>query len=369
MPKIVKLPSGNWRARVYDYTDESGKKVYKSITCDTKAEVSYQVEHFKKFERGKKINTEDMTVKQAVRRYIDLAVALAPSTLRGYETIYNHAFPHFMDCKVSELTDEKVQEAINKEIERCRKKDGKPLKPKYVVNEWDLISSALKSICKKEFTVRLPKVVKKLRRLKEPSDILNAFRGSDIELFVLLAMWCSLRLGEVRGLRCSSVVGDKIYIEQERQRINKVDIVLEFTKTEQSNRVIHAPQYVLDLIHQTETWQEYEKTGKDDFLIKMTEGQLKHRYDKIVKANNLDISYHDLRHYFASISLNKLQIPLKEVQRQGGWKDIATLMKIYNESFDSTHQEANDKRDEFFDDILNCAGDTKGDTNRQKPHE
>ena len=34
MATAKKLPSGSWRCRVYDYTDENGKKHYKSFTSD-----------------------------------------------------------------------------------------------------------------------------------------------------------------------------------------------------------------------------------------------------------------------------------------------------------------------------------------------
>ena len=33
MAKAKKLPSGSWRAQVYDYTDSEGKRHYRSFTC------------------------------------------------------------------------------------------------------------------------------------------------------------------------------------------------------------------------------------------------------------------------------------------------------------------------------------------------
>jgi hypothetical protein len=37
--KINELPSGNFNAKVFDYTDASGKRHYKSITAPSKREV------------------------------------------------------------------------------------------------------------------------------------------------------------------------------------------------------------------------------------------------------------------------------------------------------------------------------------------
>ena len=36
MAKAKKLPSGNWRIRVYSHTDDTGKKHYESFTAPTK---------------------------------------------------------------------------------------------------------------------------------------------------------------------------------------------------------------------------------------------------------------------------------------------------------------------------------------------
>ena len=36
MAKAKKLPSGKWRALVYDYTDSNGKRKYQSFTAETK---------------------------------------------------------------------------------------------------------------------------------------------------------------------------------------------------------------------------------------------------------------------------------------------------------------------------------------------
>lgn len=41
MPKAVKQPSGNWKVRVHEYTDEAGKKHYRSLTAPTKKEAPH----------------------------------------------------------------------------------------------------------------------------------------------------------------------------------------------------------------------------------------------------------------------------------------------------------------------------------------
>ena len=46
MAKAKKLPSGQWRALVYDYTDASGKRHYESFTAETKKEAEFQAAQF-----------------------------------------------------------------------------------------------------------------------------------------------------------------------------------------------------------------------------------------------------------------------------------------------------------------------------------
>lgn len=41
----------------------------------------------------------------------------------------------------------------------------------------------------------------KLKELPTAEQVMNMVRGTDIELPCLLAMWLSLRMGEVRGLQ------------------------------------------------------------------------------------------------------------------------------------------------------------------------
>ena len=46
MAKTQKLPSGVWRALVYDYTDLDGKRHYESFTEDTKKEAELMAAEF-----------------------------------------------------------------------------------------------------------------------------------------------------------------------------------------------------------------------------------------------------------------------------------------------------------------------------------
>ena len=83
--KITELPSGNFNAKVFDYTDANGKRHYKSITAPSKREVKQLIAEFIVTKDEKKATVPDMTVGEAIDKYVSTkANVLSPSTVRGY---------------------------------------------------------------------------------------------------------------------------------------------------------------------------------------------------------------------------------------------------------------------------------------------
>ena len=155
MAKAKKLPSGSWRCLVYDYTDTNGKRKYKSFTdsdpspagrrrCESMvAEYATTKEHRNK-------SNENMTVTEAIDRYIEKYPQLSETTVSGYRTTQQYGFQCLMNKKLSSLNNDILLDAINKECKRpsqSSKSKGKPLGAKTVRNEFGLIST----ISKKEF--------------------------------------------------------------------------------------------------------------------------------------------------------------------------------------------------------------------------
>lgn len=85
MAKATKLPSGNWRVRVYIGKDSTGKAMYRSFTNPDRKKVLfeaslYQIEHREERTR--------MTFRKAMDEYISSKeMILSPSTVSGYLTI------------------------------------------------------------------------------------------------------------------------------------------------------------------------------------------------------------------------------------------------------------------------------------------
>lgn len=346
--KAKRLPSGKWRIRVYLGTF-NGVKKYKSITHELKSQCEYLASL--EITNHKNKDPEELTVGECIDRYIEISEVLEPDTIEGYEKIRKYAFKHLMDIPVNQLTDESVQVAINLESKRLGERTHKPISPKTVKNEWGLISAALKTMYNKSFNIRLPKVQHKNEVLPEPVDIINLIKGTKVELPVMLAIGCSLRMSEVRGLSCSDVHDNILFINKAMVDVHNIPTLKQYAKTDSSIRKVQLSNYILTLIKNTDTYKEYTETGVDRLLIPMTRNQIYHYYTRILKKNGIDISFHDLRHEFASVSLNILNQPARVVKDAGGWKTDYVMNRIYSQSFDKLRQKSDTERNAFFDEM------------------
>lgn len=343
MSKIEKLPSGSWRVRV-TYQTPQGRKV-KSITAPTKAEARQREAEFRAVKS--KAPSYD-TLREVVDKYIDLSEMLSPTTISAYKKIRDFAFQGIMDMKVSDLTDFVMQQAINQECRRTVERTGKQISPKTVKNEYGLLSSALKTVCNLSFNVRLPKVQHKNEDLPDPKIVFDAIKGTPVELPCLLAMCCSLRLSEVRGLMCSSIKGDYVYVDSVVVDVNGAEIRKAYAKTDKSIRRVYLPQNVKKIALSSDSYVRYKNTGKDSPLVPMSRNQIHHYFMRRMKDEGIDLSFHDLRHMYASIALNILHIPERFVMDAGGWSTPNVMKKVYSQSFDKERKKSDEKLNDFF---------------------
>lgn len=90
MAKAKKLASGKWRTLVYAGKDATEKRVYESFTADTRKESEYLAAQFA---LDKKSRPDDITLSEAIRKYIDAKEAvLSPATIRGYRSLERTAY-------------------------------------------------------------------------------------------------------------------------------------------------------------------------------------------------------------------------------------------------------------------------------------
>lgn len=341
MAKAKKTKSGRWRIRVYNYTDENGKRIYECITRDTKAECELAAAEFNMNGRGKKLDPIERTVGEVVDQYIGLCRILSPTTVSGYEKIRRTGFPHLWDVPIGELTPTSIQAAVNTEAMREGRRGR--ISPKTLANEWGLISSSLWKICGLKFDVRLPQRVKKIREYPEPAAVMEAVRGSSVELPCLLALWLSFTMSEIRGLMWSDIQGDTITINRVMVDVDGVPTVKETGKTDARIRRHRLPAYLQQLLNNT--------PHDSDFIVPLNHSEIFGRFRRLCERQGIDLRFHDLRHLNASVML-QLNVPEKYAMERGGWKTPNVMKTVYQHTFSSQRQIVDDQIDAYFEKLL-----------------
>ena len=344
MAKAKKLASGNWRCLVYSHTDPDGKRRYKSFTAASKKEAEYMAAEYI-LNRDKMKDPVNWTLGEAIDRYIDLKRSvLAPSSIYRYEKIRKKSFQDIMDVPLVRITDNMLQHAINEEMKRKPYNRTGTVSAKTVRNEYGLIASTLRRYRgDHSFNVDLPKKARRIRTLPLPENVYKAVQGTDIELPVLLAMWLSFTVSEIRGLTKSrSIDGDYITIREVLVHVGTEDIRKDLAKEITRNRRHRMPEYIKNLIDQTE----------GDVIVPVSEKTLSYRFRKCMERNGMsDITFHDLRHINASL-MAMLRIPDKYAQDRGGWKTDHIMKSVYTETFSEERQRVDNIVDNYFNDSV-----------------
>lgn len=347
MAKAKKLPSGNWRVQVFDYTDDEGKRHYESFTADTKKEAEFAAAEFA---MNKKTRTKpsDFSLKKAIEKYISESDAvLSPSTIQGYYKIMEYSFQDIMNIPLKKLSNEILKAAVNKESKRisissrCK---GKTISPKTVSNEYGLITAVINLYCRGlDCTVKLPAREHRIKELIQPDVIMQLVKGTDIELPVMLAMWLSFSISEIKGLtKSKSLQGSYLVISEVQINVEGKYISKQQGKTYTRNRKLHVPPYVMSLIENVTT----------DQLVPMSGQAIHHRFTRLLMKNNLPhMTFHDLRHVNASV-MAMLNIPDKYAQERGGWQTDKVMKQVYTHTFSSERQIVDNAIDSYFNSLV-----------------
>lgn len=206
-----RLPSGSVRIQAYDYTDDTGKKHYRSFTAPTLAEAKALRSEWQIDRKRRQEAEKNLTIQSAVRRYIDSKDGvLSPATIRGYESIYNLRFcGSFGKNKLNDITSQQIQIWVS-DLSKSRT-------PKTVRNIYGLLLPALEMFAP-DLHVKVQLPAKKKAELYCPSDadvkhLLESLRNDpDLERAVLLAAFGPLRRGEICALTDADISGNVISV-------------------------------------------------------------------------------------------------------------------------------------------------------------
>jgi len=337
MPKAKKLPSGNWRTRIYIYTDTDSKKHYKSFTASTKKESERLAAEYIFNSEALDDNT---TVHNAVSHYISVKEGtLSPTTITSYNSILRNHYDEISNYKLKALNTAILQSWVGNLNKR--------LSAKTIKNAHGLLMSTLDMYdCKKKFKVTLPESEVKIFYVPTDQDVLaliNYFneRSPEMAKAVCLSAYGTLRRGEICALTADDVVGNKIIINKAMipSSDNTEWIIKKTPKRKSSNRVVEYPQFVIDML---------PKEGRlvDLFPDSITTAT----YNAVIELGLNYFNFHGLRHYSASI-MHAQGIPDQYIMKRGGWSTDKTLKKIYRNILEDYDKKNTDKINSYFEKI------------------
>lgn len=333
MANARKLPSGNYRCRVY-VGKENGKDVYKSFTAPKKTLAENMAsQYLLDLEKKQRNIRSEKTFSEALADYISIKEAvLSPSTIAGYKSLekrFLKNYPGFCKMKLSDITQEDVQKLIS---DLSRKSS-----PKTVRNFHGLISSTLG----KELMLNTTMPQKIEPNLYIPTDddikkLVNAVKGTEIEIPVLLGAFCLMRRGEICGLSMEDIKGNTIHVHHSLVMGSDNQYHLKAPKNNSSDRYINVPDFVID------------KINEKGYITKLTPNAITSMLHRILKSNNIPLfRFHDLRHYSASIR-HALNIPDAYIMAEGGWKTDTVLKSVYRHALKDKANEMQDRANNHF---------------------
>ena len=341
MAKAKKLPSGNWRVQLFVGYDANGKRIYESYTAPTAAEANLLANTRKyELERGikKERTPSDMTVGEAIDKYIaDRDGILAPKTIREAKGYARNHLDNIKNIKIKSLTESMVQREFNRE--------SKTLAPKTVKNIYSLFYAAIKSAVPEiSYKIILPQKEKKEICIPTNDELMIIFQhveGKRLEIPVLLGATCGMRRSEIAALDLNKDVdynNCKISINKAMTDNDKSEWVIKQTKTTNSTRIIDCPPWVIDKLRE----------ARDSGYENMNPALISTYFAKLCDKLNINIRFHDLRHYYASLML-ALGIPDKYAMARMGHATPDMLKKVYQHLMDDKNQEVTSQINEYFD--------------------
>lgn len=320
MPTAKKQPSGNWKVRIYDYTDDQKQKHYKSFTGCTKKQAELKAAEYQT--QKSQIKKDDMIFSDAREKYISSkSNVVSPATIRGYNQQRTY-FSALDPLTLHQLTDDVVQKWVNDFSEKHSSKT--------VRNAYGLLTATLRQFAPDiTLHVTLParEVVKyTLPTEKDVQAILKHFTDvgdKDMLRAIYLSAFGTLRRSEICALTAEDISGNTIHVSKAMVMDENKKWKIKQPKTFGSDRYVTLPAFVIAAL---------PKDGK--IITELTPDNITHRFRRaLTKCGIKHFRFHDLRHYSATI-MHTLNIPDQYIMQMGGWKSDAVLKSIYRNTLD-----------------------------------
>lgn len=370
---ITKRKDGRWQGSVLvGYNLETGKPKRKYFYGRTRKEVQQKINEVTvKLQAGTYKEPTNITVAEWFTTWLNdyMKNSLRPTTWESYRYQVNgHIIPVLGHLRLAQLQTAHIQRLYNDKLAGGRL-DGKEggLSPKSVRYIHTVVHSSLEQARKEGMitinpsaAVRLPKLQRKeikYLNTEEATTFLSVARDSKHFAAFFLALNTGMRRGEVLGLRWQDVdfTTKQLAVNQGLVRISGKGLVLQEPKTKLSNRVISLPPTVVNVLKEHKKQQNEQRllaggayNPELDLVFANELGEpvcpraFTRVFERLVKKAGLDVTFHGLRHTFATIALEQ-GVNVKTVQETLGHHSSAFTMDVYSSVTDKMRREAADK--------------------------
>lgn len=358
--KTVKKENGReytyWEGRcTVGYNLGTGKQIQRSITGKTQKEVAQKMRELtSEVDSGSYIDPCKMTVAQYLELWqTEYLRSIKPNTAYSYRRVCaNHIIPGLGAVKLTRLTPLMVQQFYNG-LEN--KKTGEELSPKTVHNIHGILHKALQRAVALKYIssnpadaigIDLPIDDDTEIRPMEDEEVVKFIEGIQTHryrLVFLIALFTGMRQGEVLGLSWDNVDWkNNILMIRQQLQIDRAtrEYIIDTPKHRKKRMIVVAPA-VMDLLREQQEIQTEQKshaktwrnkwnlvfTREDGSNVPLT--SLGNSYKRLVRKLDCDDRrFHDLRHSFASTSLENGD-DVKTVQENLGHHSAAFTLKQY----------------------------------------
>lgn len=364
---IRQRSDGRWEAQVS--MDGKRKSLYGGTQLEVRKKLTaLQAEN----DMGYYSPTTDMTVEKWLEMWSqDYWCGLADSTRKRYrEAIERHIVPQIGGIMLSQLTVPAVQHMCNV----CSRKG---LSPKTVRMVHGTLHAALEKAVKLQIIRNnvadccdLPRIaMTEMNPLKDDSLMvfLNTIRGDMFEQLFYVDVFTGLRLGEIMGLSwdCVDFKAGTIRVYRQLQKGREKGQGFHFTQTKNSKgRIIQPAVQVMEVLHQVRTKQMEWKlragatwNNRNNLVFtnetggNLSDVSIRKHFKNIVRAmQRPEVRFHDLRHTFATLSIQN-GTDIKTVSQELGHATVAFTLDRYGHVSDAMRKNASNRMTQLINSL------------------
>lgn len=380
---------GLYEGRYTEGWDENGKQILRSVYGKTKKEVIAKLNDIHtSLDKGTYVRPDDITFGEWLDIWLrDYVIDVKPATKAQYAyQIRTNIKPALGSFQLQKLTATMIQQFYNAVQHphdvmwnNGQKRHSMGLSPKSVKNMHSVIHDALKQAVLCQYlrsnpseSCRLPRVKKKEMLILQ-DDTLKAFlkqiSGQPYEDLLLIDLFTGMRESEIVGLTWDCVDEKRRLIliskqlKRERQAGGGNVYTFDTLKNDKS-RVISPAQLVFDRLRSIKKKQAEDKLksgsanwNPDNLVFTNPDGThistaTLYKYFKKYAAaiGQPDLRFHDLRHTYATLSLQNGD-DIKTVSGNLGHATVAFTLDIYGHVTDQMKRDSADRMQAFYESV------------------